>query len=108
MLAADVAAIAGALYPMLRGFVSPELMFFQASGNAVITVIMGGAGTLIGPLYGSVILTGLKSVIATFTEHHLIVIGVLFMLSVIFLPQGLIGYLRPHIERLIERRTRKS
>ena len=47
-------------------------------------------------------------VIATFTEHHLIVIGVLFMLSVIFLPQGLIGYLRPHIERLIERRTRKS
>jgi branched-chain amino acid transport system permease protein len=97
IIASNVCAFSGALYPMLRGFVSPELMFFQASGNAVITVILGGVGTLIGPLYGSVILTGLKSVIGTFTEHHLIVIGVLFMLSVIFFPKGLIGYLRPHL-----------
>lgn len=105
IVAADVAALSGALYPMLRGFVSPELMFFQVSGNAVITVIMGGVGTLIGPLYGSVILTGLKSVIGTFTEHHLIVIGVLFMASVIFFPQGLIGWLRLRVERLLAKRS---
>jgi len=42
---------------MLRGFVSPELMFFQVSGNAVINVIVGGTGTLIGPLYRSALLT---------------------------------------------------
>jgi branched-chain amino acid transport system permease protein len=101
VLAADVAAVAGALYPMLRGFVSPELMYFSASGNAVITVIVGGVGTLIGPLYGSVILTGLKSVIGTFTEHHLIVIGALFMLSVIFMPKGLVGWLRSRATREI-------
>lgn len=99
VLAADVAALSGALYPMLRGFVSPELMYFSASGNAVITAIVGGVGTLIGPLYGSVILTGLKSVIGTFTEHHLIVIGVLFMLSVIFMPKGLVGWLRVRLQR---------
>jgi branched-chain amino acid transport system permease protein len=104
ILAANVTAMSGALYPMLRGFVSPELMFFQASGNAVITVILGGVGTLIGPLYGSVILSALKSVIGTFTEHHLIVIGVLFMLSVIFFPKGLIGYLRPRLEAWLARR----
>jgi branched-chain amino acid transport system permease protein len=86
---------------MLRGFVSPELMYFSASGNAVITVIVGGVGTLIGPLYGSVILTGLKSVIGTFTEHHLIVIGALFMLSVIFMPKGLVGWLRSRATREI-------
>lgn len=103
VLAADVAAICGALYPMLRGFVSPELMFFQVSGNAVIAVIIGGAGTLIGPFYGSAILTGLKSVIGTFTEHHAIVIGVLFMLSVIFFPKGLVGYLRPHVAQRLAR-----
>jgi len=56
VLAANVAALAGALYPMLRGFVSPELLFFQTSGNAVITVIVGGVGTLIGPVLGSVLL----------------------------------------------------
>jgi branched-chain amino acid transport system permease protein len=108
ILAANVTAFAGALYPMLRGFVSPELMFFQASGNAVITVILGGVGTLIGPLYGSVILTALKSIIGTYTEHHLIIIGVLFMLSVIFFPKGLIGYLRPHLETwLLQRKGQK-
>ncbi|WP_151446653.1 branched-chain amino acid ABC transporter permease [Lacisediminimonas profundi] len=104
ILAANVAALSGALYPMLRGFVSPELLYFQTSGNAVITVIVGGLGTLIGPLYGSVLLTGLKSVLGTYTEHHLIVIGVLFMLSVIFFPKGLIGYLHPRLAAWLARR----
>jgi branched-chain amino acid transport system permease protein len=98
VLAADVAALSGALYPMLRGFVSPELMYFQVSGNAVIMTIMGGVGTLVGPLYGSVILTVLKSTLGTFTEHHLIIIGVLFMLSVIFFPKGLVGYVQPRLD----------
>jgi branched-chain amino acid transport system permease protein len=106
ILAANVTALSGALYPMLRGFVSPELMFFQASGNAVITVILGGVGTLIGPLYGSVILSALKSVVGTYTEHHLIIIGVLFMVSVIFFPKGLIGYLRPRLEAWLSRKER--
>lgn len=99
VLAADVAALSGALYPMLRGFVSPELLFFQTSGNAVITVIVGGVGTLIGPIAGSVLLTALRSVIGTWTEHHLIVIGVIFMLSVIVLPKGLVGAVRPWLQR---------
>lgn len=107
IVASNVAALSGALYPMLRGFVSPELFFFQASGNAVITVIVGGLGTLIGPLYGSVLLTGLKSVLGTWTEHHLIVIGILFMLSVIFLPQGLIGTLHPRLAAWLARRAQR-
>ncbi len=104
VLAADVAAVSGALYPMLRGFVSPELMFFQVSGHAVINVIVGGAGTLIGALYGSALLTIIKSVVGSYTEHHAIVIGTLFVLLVIFFPKGLIGYLAPAIERWRKRR----
>jgi branched-chain amino acid transport system permease protein len=98
-LAAVIAALSGALYPMLRGFVSPELLFFSTSGNAVITVVTGGTGTLIGALYGSVLLTVLRSVIGSYTEHHVIVIGLLFMAAVIFLPRGLMGVVRPAIER---------
>jgi branched-chain amino acid transport system permease protein len=101
VLAAVVAALSGALYPMLRGFVSPELMFFTTSGNAVITVVTGGVGTLAGALYGGVILTVLKSVIGSMTEHHVIVIGLLFMATVIFLPKGLMGLVRPRIERML-------
>ena len=68
VLAGVVAALSGALYPMLRGFVSPELLFFATSGNAVITVVTGGVGTLAGALYGSVILTVLKSVVGSMTR----------------------------------------
>ena len=74
-------------------------MYFAVSGDAVITVVIGGLGTLIGPIYGSVILTGLKSVIGTYTGHYQIVIGVLFMLSVIAFPKGLMGYLHPLLEK---------
>jgi branched-chain amino acid transport system permease protein len=96
-----IAALSGALYPMLRGFVSPELMFFAASGNAVITVVIGGVGTLVGALYGSVILIVLKSVLGTMTEHHIVVIGLIFVAMVIFLPKGLLGFIRPGVERLL-------
>ncbi len=103
VLASIIATTSGALYPMLRGFVSPELLFFSTSGNAVITVILGGVGTLVGALYGSILLTVLKSVIGTWTEHHHIVIGILFMGAVIFLPKGLMGIVRPWIARKLAR-----
>jgi branched-chain amino acid transport system permease protein len=107
VFAAVIATVSGALYPMLRGFVSPELLFFSTSGNAVITVVLGGVGTLVGALYGSVLLTLLRSVIGTWTEHHLIIIGLLFMGAVIFLPNGLMGLLRPAIARLLAREAKQ-
>ncbi|NYT53964.1 branched-chain amino acid ABC transporter permease [Eoetvoesia caeni] len=108
VIAANVTALSGALYPMLRGFVSPELLYFHSSGNAVITVILGGVGTLIGPLYGSVILTALKSIVGSFTEHHLIVIGLLFMCLVMFFPKGVIGALKTQVEPWLLRRKEQS
>lgn len=93
VLATVVAAVSGALYPMLRGFVSPELMFFSVSGNAVVTVVLGGVGTLIGPIMGSVLLTSFKSIIGTWTAHHHIVIGLIFVVVVISAPKGLTGLL---------------
>lgn len=93
LVAANLAAFSGALYPMLRGFVSPELMYFAVSGDAVMIVIIGGLGTLIGPIYGSVIVTALNSILGSYTEHYRIVIGALFMLAVIAFPQGLVGWL---------------
>lgn len=101
--AACMAGASGALYPMLRGFVSPELMFFQVSGQAVINVIVGGTGTLIGPLYGSALLTGLRSVVGSFTTHHHIVIGLLFVVVVIALPRGLVGSSLPRLQRWLNR-----
>lgn len=97
VLASTIAAIAGGIYPMLRGFVSPELMYFEASTNAIVATMIGGTGTLIGPLYGSMILVFLKSIIGTITTHQIMVIGILFMIVVIFFPRGLLGYLRDKV-----------
>jgi branched-chain amino acid transport system permease protein len=97
VLAAVVAAVSGALYPMLRGFVSPELMFFSVSGNAVVTVVLGGVGTLIGPILGSVLLTSFKSIIGTWTVHHHIVIGIIFVVIVVSAPKGLAGLLAKYL-----------
>ena len=99
VLATVVAAVSGALYPMLRGFVSPELMFFSVSGNAVVTVVLGGVGTLIGPIMGSVLLTSFKSVIGTWTSHHHIVIGLIFVIIVISAPKGLAGLLTKYFRK---------
>jgi branched-chain amino acid transport system permease protein len=101
VVAGVVAALAGALYPMLRGFVSPELLSFTTSGNAVITVVTGGAGTLVGALYGSLFLTALRSIIGSWTAHHLIVIGLLFMTVVVLFPKGIMGVARGWLERMM-------
>lgn len=103
VLAGLVAGLSGALYPMLRGFVSPELMSFTVSGNAVVSVLLGGVGTLAGALYGSVLLVIIKSIIGSWTEHHLIVIGALFMCSILFLPRGMIGIVQPWLLRFAAR-----
>jgi len=103
VVAGVTAALAGALYPMLRGFVSPELLSFTTSGNAVITVVTGGAGTVIGALYGSLLLTALRSFVGSWTAHHLIVIGLMFMAVVVLFPKGLVGFVRMRLQRFLER-----
>jgi branched-chain amino acid transport system permease protein len=107
VFAAMIAGVSGALYPVLRGFVSPELMYFATSGNAVIAAIVGGVGTLIGAIIGSVLIVGAKSVVGSWTEHHVIFIGILFMAVVLFMPKGIFGFVRERIEaRMIGKATR--
>lgn len=104
VLAGVIAGLSGALYPMLRSFVSPELMFFATSGNAVISVVIGGTGTLIGGILGSVLLVVLRSFVGSWTEHHQVVIGMLFIISILVMPKGIAGLIRPAIERRLMRR----
>ncbi len=104
ILAAEIAALFGAFYPMLRGFVSPELLFFDTSTNAVIACIIGGVGTLIGPIFGSLVFTTVKSIVGSYTEYHVLVIGTLFMLAVVFFPKGIAGYFKSRYDLLHRKR----
>jgi len=94
MMAAQIAAFGGLIYPLLRGFVAPNLFGFEVSTKAVVMSLVGGVGTLLGPLVGSVIITFLESFVGSYTERHLLILGVIFIVFVMFLPDGLCGLAR--------------
>ncbi|MEW6453091.1 MAG: branched-chain amino acid ABC transporter permease [Pseudomonadota bacterium] len=99
VMAAEIAAFGGLIYPLLRGFVAPNLFGFEVSTKAVVMGLVGGVGTLLGPLIGSVVITFMESITGSYTERHLIVLGVIFIVFVMFLPDGICGLVRRFTER---------
>ena len=72
----------------------------MVSGEVVIFNVMGGMGTLVGPFAGAAFFLLLREGVSRFfTEYYLIPVGILFILMVIFLPQGLLGFLRRRLNQ---------
>ena len=94
VIAAVFAGLAGALFAPFRGFASPEVMFWVFSGQGLMMVIMGGMGTLVGPILGAMVFILIQEVLSSYTEHWMIFTGAVFVLMVIFLPDGLVGTAR--------------
>jgi branched-chain amino acid transport system permease protein len=92
VLSYGLAGLAGGLYAGFAGFVSPELFFWTVSGHVLVMVILGGAGTLVGPMIGAAALFYLEHELSGLTESWGLVLGVIFILVVIFAPQGLMGW----------------
>jgi branched-chain amino acid transport system permease protein len=93
-LAGALAALAGALHAAYTGYVSPESLDWVSSGEVLIMVLLGGTGTLLGPVVGAGIFLFLREVVSTLTEHWMLYLGVLFMACVLLFPQGVVGVLR--------------
>jgi branched-chain amino acid transport system permease protein len=94
VVAATFAGLAGALFAPFRGFASPEVMFWLLSGQVLMMVVMGGIGTLVGPVLGAMVFILIQEIASSYTEHWMIITGILFVLMVIFLPRGLMGLVR--------------
>jgi branched-chain amino acid transport system permease protein len=95
MLSGVFAGLAGALYAVQNKFAAPDFVLFLISGETVIFNVMGGMGTLVGPVAGAAFFLGMKEVLSRiFYEYYLIPVGIIFTAMVIFLPQGLLGFLR--------------
>jgi branched-chain amino acid transport system permease protein len=100
MLSGLVAGLAGVLYAVQNKFAAPDFVFFVVSGEVVIFNVMGGIGTLVGPFAGAAFFLLLREGVSRFfTEYYLIPVGMLFILMIIFLPQGLLGFLRRTLNR---------
>jgi branched-chain amino acid transport system permease protein len=95
MLSGLFAGLAGVLYALQNKFAAPDFVFFVVSGEVVIFNVIGGMGTLVGPVAGAAFFFLLREGFSRFfTEYYLIPVGIIFILMVIFVPQGLLGFLK--------------
>jgi branched-chain amino acid transport system permease protein len=93
-LAGAVAGLAGALQAQRTGFVSPELLVWTTSGDVLIMVIVGGLGTLVGPVAGAAIWVLLRHYLSALTPYWMLILGLIFVAIVLFAGNGLMGLAR--------------
>ena len=100
MLSGFFAGLGGVLYALQNKFAAPDFVFFTVSGEVVIYNVMGGMGTLVGPVAGAAFFLLLKEGVSRyFTEYYLIPVGIIFTAMVIFMPRGLLGVWRRALNR---------
>lgn len=92
--------ISGILYAWFNGFVGPDDVHLLTSANGLFMVIMGGAGTLVGPIIGSGIILALNYFVSIYTIHWTLVVGVLIVIIVMFTPSGVVFYIKKLFETL--------
>ena len=93
--------VAGLLYLYYNQFVSPQAVALTASAEALLMVISGGTGTLLGPVVGAGLVVVIKNVASAYIERWNFVLGAIFVLIVVFMPDGLV----PGLARLARRAT---
>ena len=94
VIAGALAGLAGYLDATQYGFVNPDLFGWRLSGAVLMIVILGGTGTLYGPLLGAMVWVLLQDLLIDATRHWLLPMGIFIMLVVLLLPRGLSGLIR--------------
>lgn len=93
VIAGAFAGVAGLLYAYSTQFISPTVLGVETSFEAMLMVIIGGTGTLSGPIIGAAVVTGLRNYLSVFFENWVIILGVLYIIAVFFAPNGILGLL---------------
>ncbi len=90
VMAGSAAAVAGALHASLFGLADPTVFFWTTSGEVILMVILGGVGSLYGPLVGAALFLALFHYLGTVTDHWRLVLGMVFVIVVLYAPSGLV------------------
>jgi branched-chain amino acid transport system permease protein len=102
MLSGLFAGLAGVLYAIQNEFAAPDFVYFLTSGETVIYNVMGGIGTLVGPIVGAAFFHLMREFLSRFLGEqfpYLIPLGLIFIAMIIFLPQGILGFARRWLNR---------
>lgn len=100
VMAGFLAGVAGALFAFFGRYASATYMFYQVSGEAVVWAIVGGAGTLFGPIIGTSVFILIRELVSTHWEHHALIVGFVAILVVRLAPKGLAGLWADWLESL--------
>jgi branched-chain amino acid transport system permease protein len=93
------AGLSGALFAYYNYFAAPINFHLVTSAETMLMVIIGGAGTLFGPLLGAALIIFLKDLISSFSDRWVMVLGILYILVIVFIPNGIYGALKRMIGR---------
>jgi branched-chain amino acid transport system permease protein len=103
VIANTTTALSGAMYAVYLGLVSPEIASPARAADPVVVTILGGVGTLYGPLVGAIAYTGMKDVISKFIGNWELFIGFLLVFIMLGGERGIWGSLEPRLKRLLFR-----
>lgn len=105
VVAGTVAALAGSLYTQEVGSITPDAFLWITAGEVLLMVIIGGSGALFGPLLGAALFILLQSIVSSYSERWMLIVGLTFVFLVLLAPQGIAGLLRggirPRLSRLV-------
>jgi len=91
VIAGAVGGLAGVLWAHTNGLVSPDTALLTTSVDALLMVVLGGAGTLVGGAIGSAVVFGLREYLSTLVPWWQYVLGGVYVLTILYLPMGLMG-----------------
>jgi branched-chain amino acid transport system permease protein len=92
------AGIAGVLFVVVEGSVFPDLLFWVLSLEIFIMCLLGGWFTFAGPIIGAAIIVSLRTFVGTYTEYWTLILGVILILIIFFLPEGVVGFLMQRLK----------
>ncbi len=95
VIAGAAASVSGVLYAYYNGFVSPDALYWTTSGQVLVMVLLGGAGTLAGPAAGAAAVLLLQNLASSYTQRWTLILGAAFILVVLAAPRGLAGLWAP-------------
>lgn len=93
VFSAFYAALAGGCFVLLKMFVAPDYLNWTFSGNILMMTLLGGVGTLTGPLLGAVTFVWFQDWASSLTDNWMAFVGIIFILVVLYLPNGVFGWL---------------
>ncbi|GAA0285618.1 branched-chain amino acid ABC transporter permease [Rhodovulum strictum] len=107
-LSGMIAGLAGVLAAQHVMYISPGLMAWTVSGEALVVVILGGLGTFVGPILGAAAFVVLRHEIGALTPYWHLVVGLILIAVVMSRANGLFGFVEGRLARLAARRTAKA